>query len=144
METSEKYRILIITKDGKVVQIVDSVLTTYMKNADVEIWISSDNIELPIWEGRELLIIDSEILIHETNLFWKHYLMKNPERLVLLLMSRGALKDVKEILDELEKEKVKCTIDFIMVENYSFDLKFLMIKAYIEQLSIQTTLNTES
>lgn len=134
MKTSEKYRILIITKDGHVAQIVDSILTTYLNDVEVEIWISPDNIELPFWDGRELLLIDSEKLIDESNSFWKNYLMKTPNRLVLLLMSRGALEDVKEILDELDKEKVKCIIDFIMVENYSFDLKFLMIKAYIEQL----------
>lgn len=134
MKTSEKYRILIITNDGHVAQIVDSILTNYLNDVVVEIWISPDDIELPFWEGKELLIIDSEKLINENNLFWKNYLMKSPNRLVLLLMSRGELEDVKEILDELDKEKVKCTIDFIMVENYSFDLKLLMIKAYIEQL----------
>lgn len=134
MKTSEKYRILIITNDGHVAQIVDSILTNYLNDVVVEIWISPDDIELPFWEGKELLIIDSEKLINENNLFWKNYLMKCPNRLVLLLMSRGELEDVKEILDELDKEKVKCTIDFIMVENYSFDLKLLMIKAYIEQL----------
>lgn len=137
MKTSEKYRILIITKDGQVTKIVDSILTTYLNDEEVEIWISPDNIELPFWDGRELLLIDSDKLIDESNLFWKNYLIKNPERLVLLLMSRGELEDVKAILDLLDKEKVKCTIDFIMVENYSFDLKLLMIKSYIEQLTKQ-------
>lgn len=134
MKTSEKYRILIITKDEQVTQIVDFVLTSYLNETKVEIWISKDDIELPEIDGFELLIIDSEKLVSESKSFWRRYLIKNPNRLVLMLMSHGELEDVKRVLDELEKEDVKCKVDFIMVENYSFDLKLLMIKAYIEQL----------
>lgn len=134
MKTFEKYRILIITKDEHVAQIVDFVLTGYFNETKVEIWLSKNDIVLPALDGRELLIIDSEKLIDKTKTFWRDYLMKNPNRLVLLLMSHSELEDVKKVLDELDKEDVKCTVDFIMAENYSFDLKLLMIKAYIQQL----------
>lgn len=134
MKTTEKYRILIITKDERVAQIVDFVLTNYLNEAEVDIWISTDDIELPTIDGRELLIIDSEKLVNKTKVYWKEYLMKNPNRLVLMIMSHGELEDVKKVLDELDREDVKCTVDFIMAENYSFDLKLLMIKAYIQQL----------
>lgn len=134
MKTSEKYRILIITKDEQVLQIVDFILTSYLNETKVEIWMSKDDIELPELDGRELLIVDSEKLVNKEKVFWREYLMKNPNRLVLLLMSNSELEDVKKVLDQLDKEDVKCTVDFIMVENYSFDLKLLMIKAYIEQL----------
>jgi hypothetical protein len=132
---AEKNKLFIVTRDPLIKKLIGFIIDNDSESKKLEIVFNPIPDSLfNKSKSRELLLIDVNELLENRD--WINVLMKRRNLRVIIQFTEMKTTLVKEVTEYLDKNTITNTIEFIILGNYSSELKMILLKeqfAYLFQ-----------
>jgi hypothetical protein len=124
---TEKNKLFIVTRDHQIKKLIGFILENNSESQQLEVVF--DPILNSLFgnsKTKELLLIDVNELLENED--WINVLMKRRNLRVIIQFTEMKTTLVKEVKEYLDKNAIANSIEFIILGNYSSELKILILK----------------
>lgn len=127
------YRIIVTTKDEQITDLIKYLLNDEPNNFALEaVFESIPEKVLEMTSCKELLLIDSEQI--EGDIKWFDLLKRREKMKVLIHFNNTGRNVVDNLIHLLKQNNIKNILEFIILDNYSIDLKLILLRQELLEL----------